>query len=257
MSARPHCAPRLAWIGPAVPFALALAFALALCAGAASAQNLYLEGHFGGSQGTIDTKPDGVRVLATDLDESEDDDDTSVVGGAALGFRFPLAWALDADLPRWMPDIRFRMEEEFAYGRDYDIFTENGFDRSNVENVSSLDSWSLMTNFWVEVPVYRSWAVVGGVGVGPTFLEGKLSNSFTELKGKDDDVRFAWQAMAGIEYAFDDTVTMGFTYRYFDAEELKVNLATASPPQPRGEMGYELEAHEFMLRLRVNFYTFR
>jgi opacity protein-like surface antigen len=236
---------------------ITLAAAMGFAASDASAQNLYLEGHFGGSEATVDTTPDGVRVLSTDVDESEDDNDSSVVGGAAMGFRFPLGWALDADLPRWMPDIHFRMEEEFAYGRDYDLFTENGFDRSNVENVSSLDAWSLMTNFLVEVPVYRSWALVGGVGVGPTWLEGKLNNSFNELEGNDDDVRFSWQAMAGIEYAFDDTLAMGFGYRYFDAEEVKVNLSTASPPRPRGEMEYDLEAHEFMVRLRVNFYEFR
>ncbi|MGH0033533.1 MAG: outer membrane protein [Myxococcota bacterium] len=250
MSARPTRAPRLA------PLGLATLLALLLGAGSAAAQNLYLEGHFGGSEGTIDTTPDGVRVLATDVDASEDDDDASIVGGASMGFRFPLTWALDTDLPRWMPDIHFRLEEEFAYGRDYDIFTENGFDRSNVENASSLEAWSLMTNLLVEIPVYRSWAVVGGVGLGPAFLDGKLRNSFNELKGEDDDVRFAWQGMAGIEYAFDETVTMGFGYRFFDAEELKVNLSTPNPPRPRGEMEFDLDAHEFMVRLRVNFYHF-
>jgi opacity protein-like surface antigen len=251
MSARPTRALWLAWL------AAAGLFAPTLGAGVASAQNLYLEGHFGGSEGTIGTEPDGVRVLATPVDESEDDDDSSIVGGAAMGFRFPLDWALDTELPRWMPDVHFRIEEEYAGGRSYDVFTQNGFDRSNVENASSIDAWSLMTNFLVEVPIYRSWAISGGAGVGPAFLKGKLNNSFNELKGKDDDVRFAWQVMTAIEYTFDETVTMGFGYRYFDAEEIKVNLATASPPRPRGEMKYDLDAHEFMVRLRVNFYTFR
>ncbi len=239
--------------------ALGVALSWTLVAGAASAQNLYLEGHFGGSQGTVDVQPDLDQSTIRQVRNAsaEDDDDNSIVGGAAIGFRFPISWALDAELPRYVPDALIRLEQEVAFGRDYDAFTNNDINIQNAQTSTSLDAWSLMTNFWLEIPVWRSWSLIGGVGIGPVFLDAKTRNDLAFLKGSDDDERFAWQAGTGIEYAFDETVTMGFAYRYFDAEEIKVNVDQTRPNIPVGEAEFDLDSHEFMMRLRVNFYHFR
>lgn len=237
---------------------LAIALWLASTVGAeeASAQNLYLEGHFGGSEAKIETGP-GITDPRFTIDADEDDHDRSIVGGAAMGFRFPLEWALDAELPRYMPEIGFRLEEEASLGRDYDAFTRNEFGQGDSQFVTSVDAWTMMTNLWVEVPVYRAWSWTAGAGIGPVFLEGKVRQSYLGIQGKDQDVRFGWQVGTGIEYSFDETVTMGFGYRYFVTEEFKVNVDERRTDEPVGESSINLSAHEFLVRLRVNFYTFR
>ncbi len=221
---------------------------------AASAQNLYLEGRFGGS--AANSENDASVSGTFNIDGSESDDDRSIVGGGAIGFRFPLSWALDRELPRYVPDVQFRIEQELMAGREYDFFTTNGFRERQNDAEFRTDyevTLTALTNVWVEASVYRQWSIYGGGGIGPAFIDADLRNGFAGLDGDEDDTVFAWQAGGGLEYSFDDTVTMGFGYRYLDLGDVDV---PAEERNSQGDMNVDLDAHEFMLTLRVNFYYF-
>jgi opacity protein-like surface antigen len=222
-----------------------------LVATPALAQNLTMDVHFGGAQGAFEGKSDLTRPAR--FRDTDTDGDRTIVGGGAMGFRFPLTWALDRNLPRSIPDIHFRTELDVQAGREFGFSTESF--RDGFELATDVEVLSFMSNWLAEVPFYREWSFVGGVGLGVAMVEYDV-NVPTFLVGSKDKLPFAWSAQAGIEYRFDPVVSLGFGYRYVNLGEIRIPIKEPNPTQDAGNFDVDLASHEFGLHLRLDFYSF-
>jgi len=146
-------------------------------------------------------------------------------------------------------------------GRDYEMRTKGGDGF-----FTKIQSWSLMQNVWVDVPMHDmvSWFMgrvpilmpvhfYTGGGVGMAALDTKTTDNFT--KASKDFYNFAWQVGAGLSYELTDQVTISMGYRYFDPGSFKLKLRISPDSDPFGTFKMDLSAHEFTTALRVDFYT--
>ncbi|MEO1082995.1 MAG: outer membrane beta-barrel protein [Acidobacteriota bacterium] len=151
----------------------------------------------------------------SDSDLSDDDfDGTSVnaefktgfnVGGI-LGYKFRNG---------------LRLEGEYTYRRaDIDEITANGVSASSigVDVGGDVSAHAAMANVFWEPRVFGNWlpSIGGGVGVG--FVNAEVTVSSPEFAPESDDSSdtvFAYQAGAGLGYAFTDNVIGSIDYRYW------------------------------------------
>lgn len=186
--------------------------------------------------------------------------DTSPAGGGAIGFGF----GLDEAMPRIgsiaTPPLGFRVEVEGVTGRNYDFVTQGA-----PFYLSQVEQWSVMGNFWLDIPVHDPVArlagrvpaleplfLYGGAGIGGSHLEADSTDGFSS--GSAEKTRFGWQAGAGIGYSFNDWASVLAGYRYQDLGKIDVPLAF-QPGVPFGTQTLEIEANEFSATLKLDFYT--
>jgi opacity protein-like surface antigen len=235
----------------------------------ADAQSFFVTGHFGGSPG--DGQVSGENTTAPgDFELDDHDADSSIVGGASVGFRFPMRWVLSEDFrfPRarwmrrgahravdwtedWFTRWQIATEIEAAAGREFDFETEGFTDRLAYR--TQADSITLMANFGVTVPIYWDVSAQAGIGIGPAFNHVETQN--ITVDGSKDTVAFAWQYGAGLEYAFNDRVSMGFGYRHIDLGTTKAALKNVN--RSSGDFELDLEADEYFMRMRIDFYSLK
>jgi opacity protein-like surface antigen len=242
--------------------------ALLWVADSAAAQSFFVSGHFGGSP--VDAEVSGENTSAPggfDLEGS--DSDQSVVGGGSLGFHFPTAWVLPEDFhfPRarwmrrsahravdwtedWFTRWRLGIELEAAAGRQFNFETD-GF-TNRLPYRTKAESTTLMANFSLAIPIYWGISARAGVGIGPAFNEVRTDDTIVEAK--DTSTVFAWQWGGGIEYGFNEHIAMGLGYRHIDLGTSKASLENVN--RDAGDIKVDLEADEFLMRLRVDFYSF-
>lgn len=191
------------------------------------------------------------------------DDDSSPVYGGAVGFEV----ALDEPVPSigdWtVPDWRLRTELEALGGRDYDLRTKGGDGF-----FSNTTSWSLMQNFYLDVPMYAPLTALLGrvpileplsfyVGGGIGLISNTLKATDNVSRGKKTLYEMTWQGSAGFSYALTDLVSFSLGYRYVDLGQPAVNLRTDAAQPPIGRFKLDLAAHELTTGLRVRFYGVR
>ena len=189
------------------------------------------------------------------------DADSSPGYGGSLGLGVALP-ELFPSLERFeSPDAKLRFELEGVMGRDWELLSQGGggfFTQAN--------TWSVMTNLWVDLPVRRplAWAfgrvpvldplaVYGGGGIGLANLD--LATTATISEGSLQENRFAWQAGAGIAYEFSDWATLSLGWRYLGLGEAEMDLAFIGGGGSFGSHTLDLSAHEVVSRLRVDFYS--
>lgn len=228
------------------------------------AADLYLSAglatSWGGGDTAVSLEDAGVTLFA----KNASDTDTSPVFSGVFGIEVPMEQFLPLDWDTSLPTWPLRFELEGLGGRDYELVTPSG---SPATFLSRVESWSLLHNMWLDMPVHAplSWAfgrlpllepmtfyLGGGVGVAHT----DVSSSDNDLKGGDSGFGFTWQVGAGFGYRLTDRVTVGLGYRYvslgsFDYA-LQLNPAT---PDTFGRFKVDLAAHELNSGLRVNFYA--
>ena len=134
--------------------------------------------------------------------------DASESGQAALDATAPPAFLSTAVTSKLDP-----IEAEVTAGREYQFDMKANNAPLGLRLFSEFEAVTLLGNFFVEVPFYRNWAFYAGAGLGPAFTENKVEVP-SVWKGKRDKTTFAWNVGTGLEYAFDDQVSMGFGYRY-------------------------------------------
>lgn len=237
----------------------------------ASAQSFFVSGHFGGSPVNADvsgTNSSAPGQGGFDLEGSDSDD--SVVGGGSIGFHFPTSWVLpeDFELPRarwmrrsahravdwtedWFTRWRLGVEFEVAAGRQFNFETEDF--RPNQSFQTKAESMTLMTNFALAIPIYWGVSARAGVGLGPAFNELKTNNAIG-IDGKDNSTVFAWQWGGGLEYGFNEHISMGMGYRHVDLGSSKLALDNVN--RDSGDIKVDLQTDEFLIRLRVDFFSF-
>lgn len=234
----------------------ALVLTAAVCAADARAGELYLTGNLGISNTSASTSGN------TDFFElSGSDSDASPVYGGAFGYGFRLNEPIDRILDVRVPSWELRSEVAVEGGRSFEFRTDGG-DGFFTE----VDSWAVLYNTWIEFPLHEpaSWifgrvpflqplSLYAGAGLGTANLDVKTTDNFS--KGADDGFQFAWQAGAGLSYAFTDRVSLSLGYRYHDLGDVSLSLQTAPDVDPFGKMKVDLTTHEFTTALRVNFWS--
>ena len=188
-----------------------------------------------------------------------DDSDSSPIYGGSLGYEFPVNEILPADYdsPFPLPSWRMRWEIEAHGGRDYELVTP-GPD----PYLTRVSSWAVLQDAWLDVPVHPAvaWAFGrvplveplsftsgAGIGLGST----SLSTSNNILRGKADELHFAWLVGAGFSYDLTERVALDAGYRYVDLGEFSYALRMG--PTPAGRFTMSLASHEFALGVRVRF----
>ena len=238
-------------IAPICALAAGLLFALS-----ASAADIYLSGGLGNSSG------DGSVSVDTDFySASGDDVDSAPTYGGTIGLAFAMDEALPAiktfELPSWI----VRTELEYMMGRDYELKSDGA--AANDFFLSEVDSWTVMPNFSVEVPlrepvqwlfgripVLEPMSVYGNVGLGIAQVNLQASDNNSDVD--EDSLNFAWQGGAGINYTLTDTTSFVLGWRYVS---LGTTEGTVKNLQGGGDFELELSSHEIVTGLRINFYS--
>jgi len=144
-------------------------------------------------------------------------------------------------------DNNWRIEGELGYrSNDADVNFYFGGKQSYATS-GDLTEYTAMVNVLYDIPVAEKLNFTVGAGVGADF------SKFDDGDGlKDDDVSFAYQAIAGLSYALTDRLDLTLTYRY-----LHVN----SPEYSESFGGYteayaldDLEKHTVTVGLRYDLY---
>jgi opacity protein-like surface antigen len=213
------------------------------------------------------------------------DTDVSPLLGGAVGVAIPMDQIAPLELPRgWrLPDWDVRAEIEAVGLRSYQFKTDPIQPGSQTAGpiLTELDTWSLMTNFWLDVPLrglYKpiSWTSARlfgrwrlrtlkqvlarttldmGVGVGMAHLDTTTTESGT--RGTGDDYNFAWQAGVGLGYQLTDRVNLSLGYRYIDPGTAKYRLS-GNGVDPNENSFFELDTdiHEARAAIRVDVWDF-
>lgn len=109
----------------------------------------------------------------------------------------------------------------------------------------SFDNISLMTNWYIDVPLPANFEIFAGGGIGLVMFDGEVSGSgslgTTDLE--DEGYGFAYQLRAGVLYNITPNVGVHAGYRFWKAEEIDF-----------GEFELdEVEIHSIDMGLRITF----
>ncbi|MDZ4737305.1 MAG: outer membrane beta-barrel protein [Rhodospirillaceae bacterium] len=163
------------------------------------------------------------------------DSDTGYVLGVAGGYGF---------------DFGGRAELEFAYrSNDIDQISYGGGSTSSING--DINVYSLMTNFWYDFDTGTGLMPYLGGGIGAAWVTSNdWQFSGNSPHSDDSDMAFAYQVGAGVNYAINETFTMGLGYRFFGTTgfELENTFTNATD--------YDYDAyynHSVLLNLIVNF----
>ena len=251
----------------------------ALSAAPAGAAEVYLAGNLGISSASGDAS--GFNSLAG-VSSSGTGGDSSPVYGTGLGILFPLNGALPwrlripgFEIPYWpgralryegsedasFPSWQTRFEIEWLAGRDFEITTPGA--NSSLPYRSDVSGSSLMavlrldvpiqapiTAMFGRIPMFEPLSVFGGGGVGVGFTDVKTSD--TVVSGSQDSTSLAYQATAGLGYAFTESVHWSVGWRYVDMGDVTMSLSDGLTD--RGSFSIDLGAHEFTTALRFSFW---
>lgn len=240
----------------------------------ALAGDFYLSGRIGiaSGTGTVDSRatiaqqaPELFVCPNSPAAPSCQDSDSSPLLGASLGYgaTFEEAFPWNFGLFDWA----MRLEIEGLAGQDYE-FQTLGFQLPNPLVTTpgafnaTVDSWTFMSNFWLDIPIHRPLAALfgriaflepvtlyGGVGVG--FVSSDLVVKGLLLDGATKDLQFAWQGGIGAGYALTERVNFNLGYRFQDLGGLDVDLV-GSPVI--GFYQLTQTADQFVVGIRVNFW---
>jgi opacity protein-like surface antigen len=241
----------------AAPALLALScLALLLPVTPALAGDFYVSGNLAISGATGDTS--GQTEF---FSISGSDTDSAPVYGGTIGYGFKMSEPIDRVGNYRMPSIGIRNEVAVEGGRDYEMRTRGGDGF-----FTKVESWSVMQNSWVDVPVHDMVSAfmgripilmplqvyVGG-GIGVSALDTKTTDNFT--RASKEFYNFSWQVGTGLSYELTDRVTFSMGYRYVEPGDFELKLRISPDAEPFGKFKMDLEAHEFTTALRVDFYT--
>ena len=139
---------------------------------------------------------------------------------------------------------RLRSEIEFAIrGNEFDLGVPSllGTDEASTE----IRAYSLMKNFFYELPNQTRFTPYGGAGLGISFVDIDTGASPFIADGafSDDDTAFSWQVIAGVSARLNHAADFIFEYRYFATSDLELDFTQAEVPYQANNlfMGLKLE----------------
>jgi opacity protein-like surface antigen len=124
---------------------------------------------------------------------------------------------------------QFRVEGEFAYRHnektkhvDFDFSSTTGEDIRRGKIDATIKTYSLMANAYYDFDFFSCCApcltpyIGAGIGYAWNDSSVKVKADDLSIKLKGSDNRFAWQAMAGLNYRLCENVRVGVEYRFFN-----------------------------------------
>lgn len=226
---------------------LLVSAALAVFAGQAMAEGIYVAGKVGGSNGeanSIEMKPRYTEPTAGFNPIESDFTDNVVAWGGAVGYEYN----------KWL--VPLRMEAEYLYRNHYAYNTGiAGFSTSELQFNSTVDTQTLLANFYMDLPVTSMFNVFFGGGLGEAIntTNSKLTGTTVveDVRGKIDNYDFSWMATAGITVKPLKWLAFDLSYRYSDLGDISMRAGAADDVQ--GEIDTtSFAAQELFLGIRID-----
>lgn len=121
---------------------------------------------------------------------------------------------------------------------------------STLYQVDYDDRWSVMTNFWLDIPIRETKTIYFGGGIGANGGRFSVNDGFVSGRGRYSE--FAWQIGGGITWEQNDRWTIDIGYRYIDYGSAAVSLNNNFNNNPAGNYIADLTAHQIVLGFRYN-----
>ncbi len=136
----------------------------------------------------------------------------------------------------------FRSEVEFTLRTPW----ENEFiDGVGDTLKTSLSSYNFMANGYYD---FGTGPIKPFVGAGIGFSINQLENEWIGFgSSKENHTKFAWQVMAGINFAVNDNMNLELSYRYFQMDDYKLGVDTS------GRIDADIVSNEFLVGLSYKF----
>ena len=189
--------------------------------------------------------------------------------GAKARDGFVLGAAVGGDLSHWLKGLRGEVELAYRhtkFGRatsraQVTVTTDtvqlpashtggsttfNGTLTSTTNQASAsgeLRTFTLMANAWYDFDMGSNFTPYIGGGVG--YADNELTHGLL-ADGSGGD--FAWQLGAGVNYKISDGTSVGLGYRYLDAGDIQVTLATRLGGPP-AVASYDVESHSVLANI--------
>ena len=144
----------------------------------------------------------------------------------------------------------FRADLTTGYAGGYELDDRDGASNGWKADV---EAWSTFLNLYAEYPL-GAWSpyMTAGAGVSRN-RTGTFSRSPADLRiGGKTTTEFAWQAGAGVGYAFSPNWSLDLGYRYVDAGEFR-SSDTASDGSSGNTIRGDLRSHVALLGIRYSF----
>jgi opacity protein-like surface antigen len=215
--------------------------------------HLYVSGYVGGS--FAEGKPSGSIYQAVPFGgtivyaQSGSDKDADTFGGGALGIQYDHS------------PVGVRVELEGQAARDYRLETDLPVLAAPPNIVflnyptldTSLNTWTLFGNIWLDVPI-TEWLSIfggGGMGIAVTDMTSIVSPGLGDQSG--DDTTFAWQVGGGLSFAATDWLTFDTSYRFVDLGQPDLKYRVYAFPS---DLEMQLHSHDVVFGVRMNFFSF-
>lgn len=170
---------------------------------------------------------------------SDSETDARAGGAIAVGYDFA---------PRFAVPVRAELEYG-AYGNVSKTNTLLSTPAASLDLEAEVGIQTLLANVYWDIAEWNNFTPYVGAGLGVAFVKTEGTLSLAGLSGSKSDTKgvFAGQVGLGCSYAFNDTVSVDFGYRFLMMGDGDVEYG-----------GLKLEskenyAHQIMLGLRVTF----
>jgi opacity protein-like surface antigen len=223
---------------------------LALFAGQAMANSIYITGKVGGSNGEAnsienETKYDSSAAILKAIPANTTFNDNVVAWGGAVGYKYT----------NWI--IPLRMEAEYLYRNHYNYNTGNvGVTHDKAYFTSHVNNQTILANFYADVPITRMFGIFFGGGFGEAINTSYSKATGTAaggspLTGSVDDANFSWMTTAGLTVEPLKWLAFDLSYRYSDLGNISWRVGAPGKTQAALETD-SFAAQELFLGVRID-----
>ena len=161
------------------------------------------------------------------------------------------------------PGFRLGVAGGYNFNKIFGAEFETGFIYNSVKEIEPLDMSishvPLLANLVARYDEPNiPWVAYGGVGVGGdvAIFYAKVPDSITGAGDFDDteaDVRFAWQAQAGLRYKFNDRMQAGVAYKYYWTDVNSWDFKASNQTFTDGVQLGHSKVHSLLVEFSVKF----
>lgn len=170
----------------------------------------------------------------------ESDYDPGFVGEGAFGYEFGGGLRAELALGFATSDVdELTIENDGGIGNAFGVGSLNGL---SVSGEGEVEGMTFMLNGYYAFDLGNLRPYLG-VGVGGAYVSADIS-ALGEKIVDDNDTVFAYQGIAGLEYAISDDVRIGLRYSYFATQDPSFSDSFG------GSVDSEIQSHNIMGTLR-------